>query len=59
MDYAVMSNQPFITTKKIKTHKKPSAGAQSIRDFCKTHSVSISVNPVTREGTVTVTKRDE
>ena len=59
MDYAVMSNQAFVTTRKIKTSKKPSASAQSIRDFCKTHSVSISVNPATREGTVTVTKRDE
>lgn len=54
MNYARISDKPFTTHKEVLTSKKPSASAQSIRMFCKTHSVSISVDPVTKEGSATI-----
>lgn len=59
MNYARTSNRPFTTHKKVLTSKKASASAQSIRMFCKTHSVSISVDPATKKGSATIVKRDE
>lgn len=54
MNYARISDKPFTTHKEVLTSKKTSASAQSIRMFCKTHSVSISVDPVTKEGSATI-----
>lgn len=54
MNYARISDKPFTTHKEVLTSKKMSASAQSIRMFCKTHSVSISVDPVTKEGSATI-----
>lgn len=59
MNYARMSDKPFSTQKKVLTSKKLSASAQSIRTFCETHSVSISVDPNTKKGSATIVKRDD
>ncbi len=60
MDYAIASNRSFSTQKKkVLTSKKLSPSAQSIRMFCKTHSVSIFVDPVTKKGFATIIKCDE
>ena len=59
MNYARTSNKPFATHKKVLTSKKTSVGAQSIRMFCKTHSVSISVDPNTKKGSATIVRCDE
>lgn len=58
MNYAKITNRPLITQKKVATSKKVSSDAQSIRKFCQTHSVSITVNPNTKEG-IAVLKRDD
>lgn len=54
MNYARISDRPFTTQKKVLTAKKSSASAQSIRMFCKMHSVSISVDPATKKGFATI-----
>lgn len=54
MNYARISDRPFSTQKKVLMSKKLSATAQSIRRFCQTHSVSISVDPSTKKGTATI-----
>lgn len=54
MNYARTSDKPFATHKKVLTSKKTSVSAQSIRMFCKTHSVSISVDPATKKGFATI-----
>lgn len=59
MNYARISDRPFATQKKVLTSKKVSANAKSIRMFCNTHGVSISVDPNTKEGSATVVKYDE
>lgn len=56
MNYARISDKPFTTHKQVLTSKKTSASAQSIRMFCKTHSVSISVDPITKEGFATISE---
>lgn len=59
MNYAKISDRPLVTQKKVMTCKKVSGNAQSIRMFCQTHSVSITVNPNTKEGSATLRKNDE
>lgn len=59
MNYARTSDKPFATHKKVLTSKKTSVSAQSIRMFCKTHSVSISVDPNTKKGSATIVRCDE
>lgn len=54
MNYARISDRPVSTQKKVLMRKKLSWGAQSIREFCQTHSVSISVDPSTKKGTATI-----
>ena len=59
MNYARISDRPFMTQKQVMTAKKTSAQAQSIRTFCMTHSVSVTVNPDTKEASATIKKCDE
>lgn len=59
--YAIPSDKPFVTTRKkeeLLVKKKLSSEAKAIRKFCRTHTISISVNPVTREGKATITKNE-
>lgn len=59
MNYARISDRPFVTQKEVMTTKKISVSAQSIRMFCMTHSVSVTVNPNTKEASATIRKSDE
>ena len=45
MDYTVPYNGPFRTTKDISRKKAPSAEAQEIREYCRTHPLSVRVSP--------------
>ena len=42
--YAMPSNKPFKTSKQIKAKTRLSDEARAIRDFCKTHTVEITMN---------------
>ena len=59
MNYAKFSNQPFVTKSDVQMRRKVSAEARSIRAYCEGHNFSIRINPVTKEGAVTVTKKNE
>ena len=59
--YAIPSDRPLVTTRKkeeLLAKKKLSSEAKAIREFCRTHTISISVDPVTREGKATITKNE-
>ena len=56
--YAIPSNKSFVTTKskeELLAKKKLSSEAKAIREFYRAHTISISVDPVTREGKATIT----
>lgn len=57
--YAIPSDRPFVTTRKkeelLANKKKLSSEAKAIREFFRTHTISISVDPLTREGKATIT----
>ena len=51
--YAIPSDRPFVTTRKkeeLLAKKQLSSEAKAIREFFRTHTISISVDPLTREG---------
>lgn len=58
MNYAKISNLPFVAQKKVMTSRHESASAKSIREFCHAHSVSITIDPDTKKGSV-VLKENE
>lgn len=45
MDYTAPYNGPFRTTKDISRPKVPSAEAQEIQEYCRTHPLSVRVSP--------------
>lgn len=49
MDYAVPTNKPFILSKKPPIKSTKSQESQSIRQFFKTHDISVTNDPVTGE----------
>lgn len=59
--YAIPSDRPFVTTRKkeeLLAKKQLSSEAKAIREFFRTHTISISVDPLTREGKATITKNE-
>lgn len=59
MNYACISDQPFVTNKNLAVKKQMSSTAKSIRDFYRAHSFSVSVNPSTGVPEVRITKEQD
>lgn len=56
MNYAIRTDYPFITTKKVIMKTKLSPEAKAIRDFYNTHDVSVVVDSVIGEAKLIVTE---
>lgn len=56
MNYAIRTDYPFITTKKVIMKTKLSPEAKAIRGFYNTHDVSVAVDSVIGEAKLIVTK---
>lgn len=56
MNYACISDQPFVTKKDLAVKKPMSPTAKAIRKFYRTHSFSVSVDSATGKPEVTITK---
>ena len=60
MNYALRTDYPFRTTKKVIMKTKLSPEAKAIRDFYNTHNVSVVVDSVSDEAELIVTEvKDE
>lgn len=56
MNYARISDQPFVTTKDLTVRKPLSKEARARREYIRSHQFSISVNPSTQEAEIKVLK---
>lgn len=56
MNYACISEQPFVTTKDLSKRKPLPEEAKARREFFRTHSFSFRENPSTGEPEVVITK---
>lgn len=56
MNYAIRTDYPFRTTKKVIMKTKLSPEAKAIRDFYNTHDVSVVVDSVIGEAKLIVTE---
>ena len=57
MNYAYPSNRTFVTKNALPTNRPLSPQASAIREYVHHHNFSITVDPDTKEATITVTKR--
>ena len=56
MNYACISDQPFVTTKDLSKRKPLSEEARARREFFRTHSFAFRENPLTGEPEVIFTE---
>lgn len=56
MNYACISDQPFVTKKDLSVRKPLSPEAKSIREFYRSHSFAVCVEPSSNETQVKITK---
>lgn len=54
--YAVPTNRPFVTKKKLKMYRELTPEQKARRDYIRSHRFEIEVDPVTGEGKMKVTK---
>ncbi|MDO4266225.1 MAG: hypothetical protein Q4C63_07190 [Eubacteriales bacterium] len=58
MNYAVISSNPFTTTKNL-INKKMSEETKKRRAFIRAHKFAVYVDPISGEGKVVVTKKND
>lgn len=58
MNYAVMTNKVFSTRGEVKMKKKMSPEAAARKKYIEGHTFEFHVNPVTKEASVDVRKKD-
>lgn len=56
MNYACISDQPFVTTKDLSKRKPLSEEARARREFIRGHSFAFRENPLTGEPEVIITE---
>ncbi len=56
MNYARISDQPFVTSKDLTVRKPLSKEAKARREYIRNHQFSINVNPSTQEAKLQVIK---
>lgn len=56
MNYACISDRPFIAKKSLSAKKKLTPEARSRKAFIRSHKFSIDVNPSTHEAKTKITK---
>lgn len=56
MNYARISDQPFVTSKDLTVRKTLSKEAKARREYFKTHKISFGVNPLTQRPEAIITK---
>ncbi len=56
MNYACISDRPFIAKKSLSAKKKLTPEARSRKAFIRSHKFSIDVNPSTHEAQIKITK---
>ena len=56
MNYARISDQPFVTSKDLTDRKPLSKEAKARREYFKTHKISFGVNPLTQRPEAIITK---
>lgn len=56
MNYACISDQPFVTKKNLAVKKPISPTARAIREFYRSHSFSVEIDSATGELEVMITK---
>lgn len=54
MNYACISNKPFVTTKDLSAQKNLSQEARSRRAYIRSHKFSLCVNPSTQQAEVEI-----
>lgn len=59
MNYARISDRPFVTRSDVHTRRKITAEAQSIRTFYEAHNFEVRIDPKTNKPKIEVTKADE
>lgn len=57
MNYACISNRPFVTSKAISTKMELPPEAKRRRDYIQSHNFSTDVNPLTKEAHVIITDK--
>lgn len=59
MNYARPTLSPLISSRPVETKRQTSEHSRAVAEFCASHRVSLSVDPVTKQGVVKVTKDGE
>lgn len=57
MNYACMTDKPFVAKGKLAVKKQMSKGARSRKNFIQSHDFSVVTNPLTNEKEVKVTRK--
>ena len=57
MNYACVSNRPFVTRKNLSIKKNLSPEEKDRREFIRSHKFSVVVDPATKKAEVKITKR--
>lgn len=57
VNYACMTDKPFVAKGKLEVKKQMSKGARSRKDFIQSHDFSVVTNPLTNEKEVKVTRK--
>lgn len=59
MNYACMTDQPFVTKEKLASKGQMSKEARSRKNFIQSHEFSVVMNPLTNKREVKVIKKAE
>lgn len=57
MNYACITDKPFVSKKRLEIKKQMSKGARSRKNFIQAHDFSVVTNPLTNEKVVKVTRK--
>ena len=57
MNYACVTNRPFVTRKNLSIKKNLSPEEKDRREFIRSHKFSVVVDPATKKAEVKITKR--